>query len=59
MNLRSPSPGVVRAGRLAAVLAVPAMILLVVSPLLLHPWTLGEHNWDQMNTQREVVVQTI
>jgi hypothetical protein len=57
--LRSPSPGIVRAGRLAAALAVPAMILLVVSPLLLHPWTLGEHNWDQMNTQREVVVQTL
>ena len=57
--LRSPSPGMVRAGRLAAVLAVPAMILLVVSPLLVPPWTLGEHNWDQMNTQREVVVQTI
>ena len=56
---RSPSPGVVRAGRLAAAVAVPAMILLVVSPLLMHPWTLGEHNWDQMNTQREVVVQTI
>ena len=39
--------------------SVPAMILLVVSPLLVHPWTLGHHDWDQMNTQREVVVQTI
>jgi len=56
---RSPPPWVVRAGRLAAAVAVPAMILLVVSPLLLHPWTLGEHNWDQMNTQRAVVVETI
>jgi hypothetical protein len=44
---------------LAATLAVPAMLLLVVSPLLIHPWTLGDHNWDQMNTQREVVVKTI
>jgi hypothetical protein len=44
---------------LASHAAVPVMILLVVSPLLLHPWTLGQHDWDQMNTQREVVVQTI
>ena len=35
------------------------MILWVVSPLLVHPWTLGQHNWDQMNKQRELVVQTI
>jgi hypothetical protein len=35
------------------------MMLIVLSPLLVHPWTLGQHNWDQMNTQREVVVQTI
>ena len=42
-----------------ALAAVPAMIALVVSPLLAHPWTLGDHNWDQMHTQREVVVQTI
>ena len=56
---RPPHPGILRAGRIAATAAVPAMILLVVSPLLLHPWTLGQHNWDQMNTQREVVVQTI
>lgn len=47
------------AGRIAAFAAIPTMILLVVSPLLLHPWTLGQHNWDQMNTQREVVVKTI
>src|ERR1700721_82954 len=39
--------------------AVPAMMLVVVSPLLLPPWTLGRHNWDQRNSQREVVVQTI
>jgi hypothetical protein len=57
--VRSPPPLAVRAGRIAATLAVPAMILLVVSPLLLHPWTLGQHNWDQMNTQRALVVQTI
>src|SRR5579883_3201948 len=57
--LRAPHPLLVRASRLTAVVAVPAMILLVVSPLLVHPWTLGQHNWDQMNTQREVVVQTI
>ncbi len=47
------------ASRVAALLAAPAMILLVVSPLLVHPWTLGQHNWDQMNTQRAVVVKTI
>jgi len=47
------------ASKVVAVLAVPAMILLVTSPLLVHPWTLGQHNWDQMNTQREVVVKTI
>jgi hypothetical protein len=35
------------------------MILLVVSPLLAHPWTLGGRNWDQMNTQRAVVAKTI
>jgi len=51
--------GVVGAARAAATLAVPAMILLVVSPLLAHPWTLGGRNWDQMNTQREVVVKTL
>jgi hypothetical protein len=53
-----PRP-VTLASRAVAVLAVPAMILLVVSPLLTHPWTLGQHNWDQMNTQREVVVKTL
>ena len=47
------------AGKAAAIAAIPAMILLVVSPLLAHPWTLGQHDWDQMNTQREVVVTTI
>jgi hypothetical protein len=56
---QAPPPVVVRAARIAASVAVPAMVLLVVSPLLLHPWALGQHNWDQMNTQREVVVQTI
>jgi hypothetical protein len=35
------------------------MIVLVTWPLLAHPWTLGAHNWDQMNTQREVVVKTM
>ena len=43
----------------AAVLSVPAMILLVVSPMLAHPWTLGTRNWDQMNTQRELVVKSL
>ena len=57
--LQSPPPALVKAGKLAGAIALPAMILLVVSPLLVHPWTLGQHNWDQMNTQREVVVQTI
>ncbi len=57
--LKSPSRGVEKAGKVAARVAVPWMILVVVSPLLVHPWTLGQHNWDQMNTQREVVVQTI
>jgi hypothetical protein len=56
---RSVPPSLVAASRVVAVLAIPAMILLVVSPLLLHPWTLGQHNWDQMNTQRAVVVKTI
>ena len=51
--------GVARASRVAATLAVPAMILFAVSPLLLHPSTLGQHDWDQMNTQREVVVKSI
>jgi len=55
----TPPPGLRKAGRLAATAAVPLMMLLVLSPLLAHPFTLGEHNWDQMNTQREVVVQTI
>jgi hypothetical protein len=45
--------------RALAVLSVPAMILLVVSPLLAHPWTLGIHNWDQMQTQRYVVVKSL
>jgi hypothetical protein len=56
---RSVPRGLTTASRVVAVLAVPATILLVVSPLLVHPWTLGLHNWDQMNTQREVVVKTI
>src|SRR5580693_1897466 len=56
---RSVPPSLVAASRVVAVLAIPAMILLVVSPLLLHPWTFGQHDWDQMNTQREVVVKTI
>ncbi len=47
------------AGRALAYAAMPGMILLVLSPLLLHPWTLGQHDWDQMNTQRQVVVTTI
>jgi hypothetical protein len=58
-SLRSPGPVARQAAGLAAMLAVPAMVLLVVSPLLAHPWTFGQHDWDQMNTQREVVVKTI
>ncbi len=55
-----PLPGgLTTASRAVAVLAIPAMILLVVSPLLAHPWTFGLHNWDQMNTQREVVVKSL
>jgi len=46
-------------GRVAALAAVPAMIALVVWPLLEHPWTLGPRNWDQMNAQRYVVVKTL
>jgi len=57
--VRSPPPAVMRAGRVATGLAVPLMVLVVVSPLLAHPWTLGLHDWEQMTTQREVVVQTI
>jgi hypothetical protein len=56
---RSVRPGVMAASRAVAVLAIPAMILLVVSPLLAHPWTFGLRNWDQMDTQREVVVKTL
>ncbi len=56
---RSVPEGVRIASRVVAVLAIPAMILLVVSPMLAHPWTLGTRNWDQMNTQREVVVKTL
>jgi hypothetical protein len=48
-----------RLSRIAAFAAIPTMILLVVSPLLRHPWTLGRHDWDQMSTQREVVVKTV
>ncbi|HEY8088996.1 MAG TPA: hypothetical protein VIF09_14150, partial [Polyangiaceae bacterium] len=57
---RSGDASVLRTvGRVAALAAIPAMFLLVMSPLLLHPWTLGQHNWDQMNTQRQVVVTTL
>ena len=56
---RSVPEGAQMASRVVAVLAIPAMILLVVSPMLAHPWTLGTRNWDQMNTQREVVVKTL
>ncbi|HEY6464217.1 MAG TPA: MBL fold metallo-hydrolase [Polyangiaceae bacterium] len=53
------SPHLARALRIAAGLAVVGMVLLVVSPLLQHPETLGGRNWDQMNTQRAVVAKTI
>ena len=56
---RSVSAGLTATSRAFAVLAIPAMILLVVSPLLAHPWTFGLHNWDQMNTQRELVVKSL
>lgn len=46
-------------GRAAALLSVPTMIAIVLSPLLLHPWTLGQRNWDQMNAQRQVVVESL
>jgi hypothetical protein len=42
-----------------AVAAIPLMALLVLSPILLRTTTLGARNWDQMNTQRAVVVRTI
>ena len=48
-----------RLPKLLALAAIPTMLLLVVSPLLLRPMTLGARNWDQMNTQRAVVVRTI
>jgi hypothetical protein len=35
------------------------MAIIVMSPILLRPMTLGARNWDQMNTQRAVVVRTI
>ena len=57
--LRTPGKAAVASARVASTIAMPLMVLIVVSPLLVHPWTLGQHNWDQMNTQREVVVQTI
>jgi len=46
-------------GRASALLSIPTMIAIVVSPLLLHPWTLGQRNWDQMNAQRYVVVKSL
>jgi L-ascorbate metabolism protein UlaG (beta-lactamase superfamily) len=46
-------------GRVAAFVSIPTMIAIVLSPLLLHPWTLGQRNWDQMNAQRYVVVKTL
>lgn len=46
-------------GRAAALVSIPTMIAIVVSPLLLHPWTLGQRNWDQMNAQRYVVVESL
>ncbi len=39
--------------------AVAVMAVIVLSPLVLRPMTLGARNWDQMNTQRAVVVRTI
>jgi hypothetical protein len=35
------------------------MTLIVMWPILVRPMTLGARNWDQMNTQRAIVVRTI
>lgn len=48
-----------RLHKLVALAAIPVMALIVMSPILLRPMTLGARNWDQMNTQRAVVVRTI
>lgn len=44
---------------LVALAAIPTMALIVLFPILVRPMTLGARNWDQMNTQRAVVVRTI
>lgn len=48
-----------RLHKLVALAAIPVMALIVLSPLLVRPMTLGARNWDQMNAQRAVVVRTI
>ncbi len=45
--------------KLIALAALPLMALIVLSPILVSPMTLGARNWDQMNTQRALVVRTI
>lgn len=48
-----------RLSKLVALAAIPTMTLIVLWPILLRPMTLGARNWDQMNTQRAVVVRTL
>jgi hypothetical protein len=45
--------------KIVAIAAIPLMAIIVMSPILVRPMTLGARNWDQMNTQRAVVVRTI
>lgn len=45
--------------RVVALVVVPALLLYVLSPLLARPWTLGQHNWDQMEMHRYVADKTI
>ncbi|HEX8791606.1 MAG TPA: hypothetical protein VF765_11695, partial [Polyangiaceae bacterium] len=53
-------PGWLRAaGIVAALVSIPAMIAIVVSPLVERPWTLGQRNWDQMDAHRYVVLKSL
>jgi hypothetical protein len=48
-----------RLHKIVAVAAIPLMAVIVMWPALVRPMTLGARNWDQMDTQRAVVVRTM
>jgi hypothetical protein len=48
-----------RLHKIVAVAAIPLMAIIVMWPALVRPLTLGARNWDQMETQRAVVVRTM